>query len=151
MVWSTYRFRKHTILQNGKKWPEKKCSRVPDWVRVGGGGGGVQSLFGQCPNVGASMQKGAPLRLKLSADRLGMLQKWICCCCVCLFLHQKKRHHQPLLGAQCSLGGLRGGQTGSQNTETDPILTHFCLLSVLLLKFWKWIFRSNAHSKDRQD
>ena len=29
MVWGTYRFRKHTTLQNGKKMARKKCPRVP--------------------------------------------------------------------------------------------------------------------------
>ena len=39
-----------------KKWPEKKCPRVPGWVR-----GGVQSLFGQCPNVGGVKRIGSSL------------------------------------------------------------------------------------------
>ena len=35
MVWGTYRFRKHTTLQNGKKWPEKSAPECP--VECGGG------------------------------------------------------------------------------------------------------------------
>ena len=56
MVWGTYRFRKHTSLQNGKKLPEKSAPECP--VECGGG---VQSLFGQCPNVGGDNFYGCSL------------------------------------------------------------------------------------------
>ena len=39
--------------------PEIKCPRVPVWVK---GGGGVQSLFGQCPNRPCVFLSGASLR-----------------------------------------------------------------------------------------
>ena len=60
MVWGTYRFRKHTTLQNGKKWPKKK---VPQSARLSAGG--VQSLFGQCPNIGGINSKGCSLNIYL--------------------------------------------------------------------------------------
>ena len=41
------------MVKNGPK----KCPRVPGWVR-----GGVQSLFGQCPNVGGVKRIGSSLR-----------------------------------------------------------------------------------------
>ena len=53
IVWGTYNFRKHTTLRNGKKCPEKKCPRVR---------GGVQSLFGQCPNGGGVKRNGSSLK-----------------------------------------------------------------------------------------
>ena len=36
MVWGTYRFRKHTTLQNGKNGPKKSAPECP--VECGGGG-----------------------------------------------------------------------------------------------------------------
>ena len=54
----TYRFRKHTSLQNGKNGPKKsapECLVECGWVG--------QSLFGQCPNVGAVNAKGCSLNL----------------------------------------------------------------------------------------
>ena len=56
MVWGTYKEKNYPTLQNGKIWPEKKCPRVPGWVRGGG-----QSLFGQCPNVGGVNSNGFSL------------------------------------------------------------------------------------------
>ena len=54
MVWGTYRFRKHTTLQNGKNGPKKSAPECP--VECG-----VQSLFGQCPNVGGDNFYGCSL------------------------------------------------------------------------------------------
>ena len=80
MVWGTYRFWKHTTLQNGKKWPEKKCPRVPGWV------GGVQSLFEQCPDVGGIKRNGCSLTAVLPYVLVWQIS-WIilhilaCTCC----------------------------------------------------------------------
>ena len=45
-------------------WSERKCPRVFGWVR---GGWGVQSLFGQCPNVGVNI-----LNVSFLSDNLGL-------------------------------------------------------------------------------
>ena len=55
MVWGTYRFRKHTTLQNGKKWPKK----VPQSARLSAGGG-FKSPFGGVKLNGSS-QRTPPL------------------------------------------------------------------------------------------
>ena len=52
-----YHFRKHTTLQNGKNSARKQ---VPQSARLSEGGG-VRSLFGQCPNRPDLFQTGASL------------------------------------------------------------------------------------------
>ena len=53
-----YHFRKHTTLQNGKNSARKQ---VPQGARLSEGGG-VRSLFGQCPNRTCNFLSGASIR-----------------------------------------------------------------------------------------
>ena len=66
MVWGTHRFQKHTTLQNGKKWPKKSAPECP--VECGG----VQSLFGQCLNVGGVNLKGSSLKIMIKDMEQGI-------------------------------------------------------------------------------
>ena len=50
MVWGTYRFRKHTTLQNGKNGPKKSAPECP----VECGGGGSNRYLGNAQMEGAS-------------------------------------------------------------------------------------------------
>ena len=59
------------MVKNGQK---KKCPRVPGWVR-----GGVQLLFGQCPNAGCIIEYGSSLKMNsqyINTNLIPRINEW---------------------------------------------------------------------------
>ena len=116
------------VLSN---WSERKCPRVFGWVR---GGWGVQSLFGQCPNVGVNI-----LNVSFLSDNLG--------------LHPEAWGWWQSLHCHNWQGGCinEGDRTGSWPLVVLGSQRHTSRANIILITLWNECSRGLAGDRRRTD